>query len=225
MNTIISLGNSCKVRHAIQRHLKTNTLETNMFDWVLSNFESVLYFIRHIDKPLVKDDFYATNLKCFPHRVVKHVNIRFDTLHDVIFDNPYETEIDILVDKYNRRLKRLKDIILSNKKIHFIHVVDVDYNYNLSNYIDIPSLEEISTFNKIIKNINTNCIYYLHILIPPQDCKYYKKKFNYDKTEVEKLAGNNIFVYFLTQIETLENYTDFCSHWSWYDVFKNIEIL
>lgn len=222
---IISLGCSCKVRDAIQRHIKDYSLETNMFDWVLSNFDSVLYFISNIDKPLITDDFYDTKTQCTTHRIVNHIKNRFDTLHDVDFDKPYETEICALIDKYNRRLSRLKNIILNNETKHFIHLVDCNYNFRTPDKdIHIPSIDDILTFNKLIHNINPNCIYYLHILIPPQNCKNYKKNFNYVKTDVEKLSGNNVFVYFLSQDETLDPGRDQqCRHWSWSDVFNNID--
>jgi hypothetical protein len=66
---MISLGNSCKVKEAILRHIGKSSSETNMFDWVLSNFDSVLYFINNIDKPLIKDDFLDTKSKCQNHRM------------------------------------------------------------------------------------------------------------------------------------------------------------
>ena len=112
---IISLGFACKVRSAIQSHYMKNSMETNMFDWLFSNFDSILYFLGNIDKPLIEEDFYNTNQKCLEHRMVNHCRVRFDRLHDVIFDNAYATEIVKLLDKYNRRLKRLKDTILSDK--------------------------------------------------------------------------------------------------------------
>ena len=221
---IISLGNSCKVRAAIERYFRVNSLETNMFDWVLSNFDSVLYFLNNIDKPLVKNDFYDTNIECANHRRVFHVKIRFDTLHDVVFKNPYETEINNLIDKYNRRLIRLKNIILNSEKKHFIHLVDSIFNFRTPNkLIHIPSIDDILTFNQLILKINPNCVYYLHILIPPQNCKYYKTNYDYEKTEVEKLSSKNVFVYFLNEDITIDPVKDQCKHWSWHDVFENID--
>jgi hypothetical protein len=223
---IISLGSACKVREAIQRHMNLPSLETNIFDWVISNFDGILYFIRNIDTPLNKDDFYDTGQKCLSHRIVNHVNIRFDTLHDVIFDNIYESEVQKLVNKYNRRLKRLKNKILNNKTIHFIHLADCIYNHRIpSKNIYVPTIKEVLNFNKLINQINPNCDYYLHILIPPNNCIIYNTEYNYNKLEVDKLRCNNVFVYYLTQDITKEPYKDQCCHWSWYDVFDNIKLL
>jgi len=220
---IISLGFACKVRSAIQSHTMKNSMETNMFDWLFSNFDSILYFLGNIDKALTEEDFFDTNQKCFEHRMVNHCSIRFDTLHDVIFDNAYETEIIKLLDKYNRRLKRLKDTILSAKTIDFIHLVDCEYNYRLPNKnIYIPTLEEVSKFHELIKAINPNCVYNLHILIPPHGCKIYNTIWDYDKTQIDRLASNNVFIYFLTQRDDIEPAGANCLHWSWSDVFKNI---
>jgi hypothetical protein len=222
---IISLGSSCKVRQAIQRHIKDYNFPTNMFDWVISNFDTILYFISNIDKPLITDDFYDAKDQFNIHRRVNHTKIRFDTLHDAVFDNPCEKEIIAIVDKYNRRLSRLKNIILNNEKKHFIHLVDSNYNFRTPDKaIHIPCIEDILTFNKLIHNINPNCVYYLHILIPPQNCRVYNINFNYVKADVEKISSNNCILYFLSQSETSETPdTGECRHWSWSDVFNNID--
>jgi hypothetical protein len=115
-------------------------------------------------------------------------------------------------------------MILSDETKHFIHLVDCNYNFRIPNKnIYIPNIQEIITFNQLILNINPNCIYYLHILIPPQECKIHKVNFTYNKTEVENLSSNNVFVYFLSQDETLDPYREQCRHWSWSDVFNNID--
>jgi len=216
--SLISLGNSCKVREVIQRYQGTSSLETNMFDWVISNFDTVLYFMLNIYKPLIKDDFYDSKLHCLNHRRVHHGKILFESIHDVIFNNSYETEMNAFIDKYNRRLLRLKQLILSDKKIHFIHLV----NFNGQN-IDIPSVQNISIFNQLILQINPNCDYNLHILFPPQNCKLYKTIFEYNKTEIEKLSNKQVFIYFLSQNETDQPLTHQCLHWCWSIVFENID--
>ena len=221
---IISLGNSCKVREAIQRFLNCDTLESNMFDWVFTNFSSILYFIENIDKPLIATDFYDTELKCFNHRGVNHCNLRFDTLHDINANESYEEQLPLFLEKYNRRLQRLKLHILSNEKIHFIHLVDCNYNFRLPDTkIYIPNLDEINLFDKFIKNINHQCIYYLHILIPPFECKIYNFSFTIDKEEINKLSINNVFVHYLTIDENVETSNEQCRHWSWSNVFDIID--
>ena len=74
----------------------------------------------------------------------------------------------------------------------------------------------------MIKAINPNCLYNLHILIPPHECKIYNTIWDYDKTQIDRLSSNNVFVYFLTHHDDIEPANVNCLHWSWSDVFKNI---
>lgn len=229
---LISLGNSCKVRAAIYRHTTPSGWETNMFDWVISNFDSVLYFLKNIDKPINKDDFEDTGRLCGPHRIMRNKKIRFESVHDVQGDNPYDEEMQGFIAKYERRLRRLKGLIENEPEIHFLHLVDfIRDDLHLEKKIHIPTKEDIKEFHQAIKNINPNSKYYLHILIPPSHCKYYdgfqKFEFEYNKEEVNNLSSSlnnpkngNVLVHFLTQDENLEHHTHECRHWSWPDVFE-----
>jgi len=219
---IISLGNSCKVREAIQRYMKVDSLESTFFDWVLSNFLSVLYFIS-TDTPLKESDFIKTEKQIGTHRIVHHTSARFETLHDVLFDADYEKEVTELAYKYNRRLTRFKNTISSNETIHFIHLADCEKNDRMPDKnIYVPTLEDIALFDTSIKKINPSCSYYLHIVLPPDNCIFYKKVFDYDKKECDKLISKNVFVHYLTQDVTKEPCREQCRHWSWNDVFDTI---
>ena len=102
---LFPLGTSCKVRESIQRYLNYSSLETNMFDWAFTNFESVLFFISNIDIPLIAEDFYDTNNICNDSRMIFHKSIRFDTLHDFNINMEYEDAMIAFLNKYNRRLQ------------------------------------------------------------------------------------------------------------------------
>lgn len=222
---LISLGCACKVREAIQRKLNVSSLETNMFDWVISNFETVLYFIKNIDKLITESDFVDSRQVCLQHRIIPHRFLRFESLHDSDISNDYDTELTKLVDKYNRRLNRLKVHILSNKKIDFIHLIHVEYNFELQKHqTHIPSVEQIQEFTETILKINPTCNFNLHILTPPLQCKKYNWNLTIDKTQIDKLKiNNNIFLYYLQQDVNKEPFADQCQHWSWSEVFKNIK--
>jgi hypothetical protein len=225
---LIPLGSSCKVRESIQRYLNINSMQTNMFDWVFSNFESILYFISNIDVPVKADDFYDTNHISIDSRVVFHKNLRFDTLHDFDASKTYEDEMPSFLDKYNRRLQRLKELILSNEKLDFIHLVDINYNHrNPNQNMYIPSIEQVYYFYQNVKKINPNCNFNLHILIPPPYCKQYKAKdnktFSIDQNEINKLKiTHNIFIHYLSQNENIDSVDEQCQHWSWFDVYNSI---
>ena len=221
---LFPLGSACKVREAIQRFLIKNSLETQMFDWVVSNFKTILYFIKNIDIPLTEDDFIDTNNQPHGHRIVHHKKVRFESIHDCNYQNSYEYELPLFLEKYNRRLNRLKSYIVNNEKIDFIHLLDMsmnDKNTNLQLYI--PSVVEISEFFEAIQKINPFLHCNLHILVPPQHCMVYQTFFNYDVNQLELLKINpNIFIHFLSQDENREPHREQCQHWSWHEVFEKI---
>ncbi len=219
----ISIGNSCKVREAIQRHLSLKTMETNIFDWVLTNFYSIIYILENIDSPFQENDFYDSSETCLNHRRIQHHKIRFGSIHDIRKDLPYEEQLPQFLEKYNRRLQRFKEHILGNETIYFIHLVDCNYNFRLPNKpLYIPSYEEVQSFHKALYKINPHCQYQLHILIPPPYCKVYKKDFHFDKNEVNLLQNENTFIHYLEQDELKETFNEQCRHWSWDTVFQNI---
>jgi len=221
---LISLGGQCKVREAIQRHLNTNSLETNIFDWVLSDFEAVLYFIKNINTPINVDDFVDTNKTVLQsHRIISHRFLQFESLHDSDIKNDATSELVKLVEKYNRRLNRLKTHIMYNNKIDFIHSLKVYYT-NDSPQLYIPSVTQIQEFTETILQINPNCGFNLHILIPPPYCKKYKWNISIDETQINQLKINdNVHIYYLQQDENKPTFEDQCQHWSWEYVFQNLK--
>jgi hypothetical protein len=222
---LFPLGTACKVREAVQRYLNVNTLETQMFDWIVSNFKTILYFVKNIDTPLIADDFIDTNTHPYGHRIIHHKKVRFESIHDCNYNNSYEYELPLFLEKYNRRLNRLKSYIVNNRKIDFIHLVDISMNDTHTNLeLYIPSVTEISEFFKCVKKINPLLKFKLHILIPPQNCRVYNTFFNYDIKQLELLKINrNVFIHFLSQDENIEPHREQCQHWSWYEIFEKIK--
>lgn len=124
----ISLGTSCKVRESIDRYNGFRN-ETNFFDWVLSNFTTVLFVIQNIDHP---EMFLTANkfIKNSPssnnptHYIANHVQLYFSSLHDFPVSIEYNDYMIPFLEKYKRRLLRLKNIIMNNNDIlHFIHMI------------------------------------------------------------------------------------------------------
>jgi len=217
---IISLGTSCKVREAIQRCLNIPSLESNIFDWLITNFESILYCIQNIDKPFSETDFYDSKEICLSHRIILHKSLRFDSLHDCVASNNYQLEMRQFIDKYNRRLKRLKQHILSNQILDFIHLVDCNYNFRLPRtQLYIPTITQMKQFHSAIQKINPNCNYRLHILIPPEYCKQFNCRFVFDKNQINQLTSHNTFIHYMEQDINKESCKEQCHHWSWEKVF------
>ena len=163
--TLISLGFACRVRESIDRFNGFRT-ETNFFDWLISNFSTVLFVIQNIDNSsnflnhnkFVKKGIFFNNLT---HNTVDHTELYFSSLHDFPINIDYNIYMDTFLEKYKRRLLRLKKIILNNnEKIHFIHMIPFETM--------IPTIEEIYNFIMKIKEINPNCDFCLHLLVPPE---------------------------------------------------------
>ena len=85
----------------------------------------------------------------------------FESLHDFPVDIEYNDYMPIFIEKYKRRLDRLKNIILNdNETNHFLHMIHFKHT--------IPTIENIYYFVVGIQNINPQCKFYLHLLIPPE---------------------------------------------------------
>ena len=218
-----SLGFACRVRESIQRYLKNNNQQSGFFDWAFVNFDTVLYFIDRIDIPLLPTDFHDKNEICNNHRVITHKYTFMVLLHDLDKNKTFETGINEVVDKYNRRLKRLKEKIMSTDKIDFVHLFSLcQLDPKLgSSKINIPTKDQINSFFKLIYNINPLCKLNLHLLVPPKDCNYTNERFTIDCNLDELIINDNVFIHYLSQDDTMENKNS-CNHWSWYQVYDKI---
>jgi hypothetical protein len=160
----ISLGFACRVRESIDRFNSFRS-ETNFFDWLLSNFITVVFIIQNINNPerfLTNNKFekFQPSSNNLTHYTVKHTQLFFESLHDFPVNINYDECMVNFLEKYKRRLERLKNIIINgNEVIHFIHMIPFTSM--------IPSIENIYYFITGIQNINPKCKFYLHLLIPP----------------------------------------------------------
>ena len=126
---LISLGSACRVREAIQRHLNVDTLETNMFDWVLSNFAAVVYFIQHIDQSIIESDFYDTNISFLDKRLVNHTKIR---LHILIPPTNCKSAKEELHKTYKYTSTKIDKLASVNTRIHYVEQNDNLYTNQFS---------------------------------------------------------------------------------------------
>ena len=105
---VISLGNACQVRFNIDRFFKSN--ETNFFDWLITDFKSVLYILKNInDKNLITESKFK---QVIPWSGSKHkiecVEFTMISIHDFPSNIHYMDHMKEFISKYNRRLDRLK---------------------------------------------------------------------------------------------------------------------
>jgi len=220
--TLYSLGFACRVREGIQRYYGKRSQETGVFDWISTNFNTVLYLLSTINTPLSVDDFYDTCAIVNTHRSIAHKKIHFIAWHDVDKDKPYNTEMVDFIAKYNRRLQRLNDKIKS-EHIDFVHVFSVcngDPDIG-PDKINIPTIDQINNFISVIQKINPSCSFTLNLLVPPPDCNYTNHRFTIARDLTELLVDDRVALHYLSQ-DDMATCKNSCQHWSWSDVFDTI---
>jgi hypothetical protein len=149
---IISLGPNCSVKYQTDLFLKNNKKkikETNFFDWLYSNFNSVINLLECNN---IKDIINKKNILIKRHNSQKS-DVTFQKLNNIrsIHDmkNIYdENDINTFVDKYIRRYERLITLIKNN-------------NINIFIYNDYLDKENENKFIELIKKINSTKNFYL----------------------------------------------------------------
>lgn len=167
---VISLGSICQVKHNIDQYFGPS--ETNLFDWIITDFRTVLQIFNDFEGNLFKKEKFTRDnilmeiyphMDKFPFNKFEHKEMKFISIHDFNGDHQnFELSIDGICEKFLRRLNRLKEIILNTENIHFVHVIDHSY---LPEYI--PSLDDINEFFSLVRNINSENNINLHILVAP----------------------------------------------------------
>ena len=214
MTICISIGSNCATQANIQKY--TETTETNFFDWTYEDFGCVLSVLENIDNPeniLNPNDFLYIN------NYIVSKKIKLLSAHDKPENESFESYLPTFIEKYTRRLARLKEVIKNNNKIVFIHYISPESlnSYKLFKEIsDIPNETQINTFFNLIKNINNDCTCYLYLAIPPTlQEHYYKLKL------VENM--NNVFTHYFRIINEIESWT--MKHYDWNIIFDKIKEL
>lgn len=218
---LFPLGSSCKLRHSIERFTNEKR-DTNLFDWVLTNFDTILYYLENIDEEIKSDDFYDSNTSIIENKIVNHKKIRFSSVDDFPLSKNYEDNMIKFIDTVNRRLKRFKSTILNSKNIDFIHTLDIENEYNFhynpefrKSNIYIPTSNSVNKFINLIKKLNSKLIFTLHILIPPSSDNYHDL--------IKPLENiNNVNVHYLTKDDNIDLFMYQCRHWSWNEVYTKI---
>lgn len=211
--TLISLGFACRVRESIDRFNEFR-VETNFFDWIMSNFSTVLYVFQNIDNPelfLTKNHFkgQAPSENNKTHYIANHNQLYFMSLHDFPVEIPFNDYMPTFLETYKRRLLRLKNLILnSTEKLHFIHMIGFEQA--------IPTIADIYYFVLAVQKINSNCKFYLHLLIPPE--------FHHKSTVITQLLiCGNIKVHYLTSNPSIEPNGQQRHDLNWSETYKHIQ--
>jgi hypothetical protein len=207
----ISLGFACLVRQSIDVY-NGFRVETNFFDWLMTNFTTVLFIFQNINNPgsfLTVDKFTDKGIteNNLVHRFIEHKELYFNSLHDFPAELGYWDYIYSFIKKYERRMLRLKNIIQNNnEKINFIHYISYS--------IYIPTIEQIYFFIMAIKEINTNCNFSLHLCVPPE------LHFEVDKLNNLRICNNVNIHYMISDNSSINSQrTDL----NWNQIYKNIQ--
>ena len=208
---IISLGHACQVKFNIDRLFKYQ--ETHFFDWLITDFKSVLYILKNInnEKLITKSKF--TDKEIFKpgktwtdcHKI-ENIEFKMISVHDFALNMDYMDYMDEYILTYNRRLDRLKNVINSNENIHMIHCLDHQFTdgYIINN-------DDIINFKKYLYDINSNNNCFLHIVIPPK----------YNNIDFNNLIQDKVYVYYL--IDTQQGSKCWQNtNFNWNIIFDNI---
>ena len=195
------MGFGCQVIHNITKYF--GKTESNFFDWLITDFKSVLYVLKNINNTdLITVDKFKNDGK----NRVEHTDFKMISIHDINETDEYLDKINEFILKYNRRLDRLKNFIKSDENIHLVHCID--HRYSIGYLI---TKEDIIYFKKYLNDINPNNKCILHIAIPPN----YNKDLNY-------LIQDNVYVYYLSDTKEGEiSWTN--ENFNWNIIFDNIK--
>ena len=165
---LISLGNSCKVRESIDRFNNNVKGETHMFDWVISNFSSVVRVFHSLANNKEDDLFHENkfiNQGVCPnntiHCALVHRDMQFQSIHDIHSNISYDLQKNDFIEKYRRRSKRLRETIQHYaQNIHFLYFI------SFKEYI--PTINEIYDFIVLTQKMRGDLPFFIHILVPPE---------------------------------------------------------
>ena len=169
--TIISLGTNCPVR--IQHDKYYIKKETHFFDYLITGntWTAILQeYIKKLSilnvnsimcrcKPFEKNEFTILNQKDMEYfkqvvtEPVKHgilIHKDFVSIHDL---NLNHNNFDECIDKFNRRLLKLINLIKSNNYIEFVRIECFDYD-----------IEHYKIFISTIKKINKFCKFTIKLI-------------------------------------------------------------
>ena len=217
-SVFIPLGSACLVRQSIDKFFNSGR-PTNLFDWNITNFNTILYVIQNINKPFTSNDFYDMKQICpTNHRMASHKFLSFMIIHDFPTNKTYEEYMPEFLDKYNRRKERLKQtILIKHTNIHFIHFLDI----NTGGSIYIPTLDQLCKFYDSLRSINPDCRAHLHLLVHPD---YVNKA-----DEINKLAVSAyIHIYYMKRLyPSPQNVNENTrgENWNWDEIYNSIQYM
>ena len=121
---IIPMGMYCASAQALRAVKKRS--RSLPFDWIIPlSFEKAVSFIEND----FKDFFNKEDLIRFREDNKKHIGYKNKKtglvfLHDFTIEDQFDTEYELIKEKYDRRIQRLYQTIKASKNILYIHIYD-----------------------------------------------------------------------------------------------------
>jgi len=210
--TIISIGSICQSAAQIYANT-TYREETNFFDWLITDFKSVLYILKNISKKKLISEKNFTYKHVFLnrdtwtiHKKIEHKEFKMISVHDIDLNTPNKIGKNQFTSKYFRRLNRLKNIINENHTIHMIHLIDDRF---CDKYI--PTNIDIKLFFNYIDKINKNNNCILHIIIPPK----------YNDLKLDIVLNSKIYIHKLVHTYDVPINWE-CNNLNWDEIINKI---
>jgi hypothetical protein len=165
---VVSLGYGCVVKHQIDVYLGSKP--TLLFDWLITNFESVLFVLQRIETPeSFLDTQYFTTENVFSDksewegagRKIENKLAKLISVHDVhdLEDLNNIKTWQRFANTMRRRLERISSIIRTEEFVHFVHMVEDESS--------MPTVESLTQFVGIITKYRPVDSFRLYVLFKP----------------------------------------------------------
>ena len=211
---LISLGNSCKVKESIDRFNQVKE-ETNIFDWVISNFSSVVHIFNSLaheqENELFHENKFINHGIC-PNNTINcaliHKDMQFQSIHDIHSDISYDLQKHAFIEKYRRRSRRLRETIQHYaQNIHFLYFISFKES--------IPTINEIYHFIIYTQKMRGNLPFIIHILVPPEfHC--YRDVIN------TCIITTNVNVVYMTLDPSIDSFKEQRRNLNWIDIYTSL---
>lgn len=154
---VISLGYFCSPALELDRLGYRNA--SYPFDWVISNTRSVSRLINSNFNGLFDMEYLKNGEEIGSYVKVHHTKYRFSFFHDFKKKIPLLEQIDLIKEKYQRRINRFYGVVKSGENVAFLM------------YVNNSSQEDIDI---LINNLSTLTKNFRVIIICNDGCKYYR---------------------------------------------------
>jgi len=186
----ISLGCDCCVKTRINEYFyKDKKVESQFFDWILSDFHTVLTVLKSIlnnTKVIENENFiFSGNATDTGNHIINLKNMYFTSIHDIKSKMDIPSGKQQIHDKYVRRFNRLKTI-LENESGYVYFICNID-NENPIQFGNMNiTINDLETFKYLVEQINDKLLFKLFVITPNLTEEEYDKIIIINPTKTTK---------------------------------------